>query len=307
MNWFQENRFLGTFLVVCSIGALGAVWFLFNAKSDWNDAEVDFTQAAAELNRLERLAPYPSSENLRQLKTHTSDYVARLTRLQDDLKKHVVPLPSLAPNEFQSHLRLAMTAAAAKARANNVRLPDRFCLGFDEFASALPSEPAAPLLGQELVQIEWLLDTLFAARVEAVTSFHRAPLPQEQGSSPRPVAPTSKTPGTMAVTGPRVIERNIVEATFVSTPAAARKVLNQIAAADQQFFVIRLLHVRNEKDKGPAREVVADVANVAGPAPSPAPADSPGAKPSPAAALNFIVGNERIETSAKIEIVRFTF
>ena len=31
------------------------------------------------------------------------------------------------------------------------------------------------------------------------------------------------------------------------------------------------------------------------------------AKPAPASALNFIVGNEHVETTAKIEIVRFTF
>jgi hypothetical protein len=306
MNWFRANPFLGRFLVVFSVGALGAVWFLVNAKSDWDDAALDFNRTASELNRLERLAPYPSSENLRKIKTHAGDYGARLAKLKDELKAHVVPLPSMAPNEFQSHLRLAMTAAAAKSRANKIKLPDKFCLGFDEFASALPSEVAAPLLGQELVQIEWLLDTLFEARVETVTSFRRTPLPEEHGTTLRPTAPISRTRGSIASTDPRVLERNVVEATFVSTPAAARKVLNQISAADQQFFVVRLLHVRNEKDKGPPRQIAADPTGGAGPASSPVPFSSPEAKPSPAA-LNFIVGNERIETTAKIEIVRFLF
>jgi hypothetical protein len=41
--------------------------------------------------------------------------------------------------------------------------------------------------------------------------------------------------------------------------------------------------------------------------PASTPAGSPGAKPTPGPALNFIVGNERIETTAKIEIVRFIF
>ena len=111
----------------------------------------------------------------------------------------------------------------------------------------------------------------------------------------------------MALAGPKLLERNVVEATFVSTPAAARKVLNQIAGSNQQFFIVRLLHVRNEKDKGPPREVASDTAGVVAAASSPAPAGSPEAKPSTATALNFIVGNERVETSARIEIVRFTF
>lgn len=309
MNWFRENRFLGAFLIVFGVCTLGAVWFLFSAKSDWDDAAIRFNQSAAELNRLERLAPYPSGENLRKMKAHVADYAAALAKLKDELKTRVFPLPPMAPNEFQSHLRLAMTAMADKARENKVKLPDKFYLGFDEFASALPNEVAAPLLGHELAQVEWLLDTLLEARVDTLTSFRRTPLPEEHGTaSPSPAStPASRKPGAMALAGPKLLERNVVEATFVSTPAAARKVLNQIAGANQQFFIVRLLHVRNEKDKGPPREVAAETAGVVAAASSPAPAGSPGAKPSTATALNFIVGNERVETTAKIEIVRFMF
>jgi hypothetical protein len=309
MNWFRENRFLGMFLIVFGVCTLGAVWFLFSAKSDWDDAAIRFNQTVAELNRLERLAPYPSGENLRKMKAHADDYATAFAKLKDELKTRVLPLPPMAPNEFQSHLRLAMTVVADKARANKIRLPEKFYLGFDEFASALPNEAAAPLLGQELAQVEWLLDALFEARVDALTSFRRTPLPEEHGTASPPSAstPASRKPGAMALTGPKLIERNVVEATFVSTPAAARKVLNQIAGANQQFFIVRLLHVRNEKDKGPPREVAADTAGVVAAASSPAPAGSPAAKPSTATALNFIVGNERVETTAKIEIVRFTF
>jgi hypothetical protein len=300
MNWLRENRFLGTFLIVFGVCTLSAVWFLFSAKSDWNEAAIRFNQTAAELNRLERLAPYPSGENLHKMKAHADDYASALAKLKDELKTRAFPLPPMAPNEFQSHLRLAMTAAADKARANKVKLPDKFYLGFDEFASALPNEVAAPLLGQELAQVEWLLDTLFEARVDALTSFRRIPLPEEHGTASPASTPAGRRPGAMALAGPKLLERNLIEATFVSTPAAVRKVLNQIAGANQQFFIVRLLHVRNEKDKGPPREVAADTAGVVA-------AGSPEAKPSTATALNFIVGNERVQTSARIEIVRFTF
>ena len=184
MNWFRENRFLGTFLIVFGVCTLGAVWFLFSAKSDWDDASARFNQTAAELNRLERLAPYPSAENLRKMKAHADDYATALAKLKDELKLRVAPVAPMAPNEFQSHLRVAITAIADKARANKVKLPDKFYLGFDEFASALPNEVAAPLLGQELAQVEWLLNTLLDAHVEALTSFRRTPLPEEHGTAP---------------------------------------------------------------------------------------------------------------------------
>jgi hypothetical protein len=295
MNWFRENPFIGRFLIVFGVCLLGAAWFFLRAKGDWDEASTRFANTASELNRLERLAPYPNADNLRKMTSHAQDFASALAKLKDELKMRVAPVAPMAPNEFQSHLRVAINGVADKARANKVKLPDKFHLGFDDFASALPKEVAAPLLGQELVQIEWLVNTLLDARVESLSAFRRATLREERGTT---ALPTS-TPGATAPTN--LLERNVVELTFLSTPAAARKVINQIAGASQQFCIIRVLHVRNEKDKGPPREAGGETS-----APS-IPSASPAAKPLPAAALNFIVGNEKIETTAKIEIVRFTF
>jgi hypothetical protein len=289
MKWFRKNRSLALFLVLSGTGILGALGFVFMAKSSCDEASSRFNHTAAEWNRLERLSPYPNAENLQKMKAHAQDYSSALARLKDELRARGVPAAPVAPNEFQSSLRTRLTAITDKARANKVNLPDKFHLGFDEFVSALPDEAAAPLLGQELEQIEWLVNCLLEARVEAVTAFRRARVPEEHGTASAP--PSLKS-----------LERNVVEATFVSTPGASRKVINQIAAAKERFCIIRLLHVRNEKQKGPPREGSEERSSVAS-----APQPSPSAKPSPATALNFIVGNERIETTAKIEIVRFTF
>jgi hypothetical protein len=197
MNWFRENRFLGTFLIGFGLCALGAIWFLFAAKRDWEEASTRFKQTAAELNRLERLAPYPNPENLRKMKAHTENYAHALTKLKEELKLRGTWPSPIAPSEFQSHLRLAMLAISDKARANKVKLPDKFYLGFDEFASALPNEVAAPLLGQELAQIEWLVGSLLDAHVEALTSFRRTPLPDERGAAmavPSPAPGAGPTP-----------------------------------------------------------------------------------------------------------------
>ena len=308
MNWFRENRFLGTFLIGFGVCLLGAGWFLFSTKADSDEASARFNNSSTELNRLERLAPYPNAENLRKMKAHAEDYSSALAKLKEELKIRAVPAAPLAPNEFQSRLRLAMNAVAEKARAGKVKLPDKFYLGFDEFASALPNELAAPLLGQELVQVEWLVNSLLDAHVEALTAFHRTPLLEEHGGAT--LSAVTPAPGTQpagTVPSPaKLFERNVVELTFFSTPGVARKVINQIAGANQHFCIIRLLHVRNEKEKGPVREN-AEAGTPPPAIPSAAPATSPGAKPTPGPALNFIVGNEKIETTARIEIVRFTF
>jgi hypothetical protein len=304
MKWFRENPFLGRFLIALGVCLIGTGWLFLSKQSDLEEADARFANTASELNRLERLAPYPTEDNLRKMKTHAEDYAGALAKLRDELKMRVAPVAPMAPNEFQSHLRVAMNAVTDKARANKVKLPDKFYLGFDEFASTLPNEAAAPLLGQELVQLEWLVNSLLEARVESLNTFRRTPLKEERGPTALPTATPAagaKPAATAAPATTNLLERNVVELTFVSTPAGARKIINQIAGANQHFCIIRELHVRNEKDKGPPREAGAETT-----APS-IPAASTATKPASAASLNFIVGNEKIETTAKIEIVRFTF
>jgi hypothetical protein len=236
------------------------------------------------------------------MKVHLENYSVALDKVKEELKTRVRLAPPLAPNEFQSRLRQAMLTISNKAQANRVKLPDNFALGFDEFTAALPSTMAAPLLGQELAQVELLMDILIDARVDAVTAFVRTPLPEERGGG-LPAGPSlvaGRKPAGPASAGPKMLERGVIDVTFASTPSAARKVLNQIGSSHEQFYITRTLHVRNEKDKGPLREQAAQ----GGASPPPT---ASAKSPPPNAALNFIVGNEHLETSARIELIRFTF
>jgi len=302
MNWFQQNRWLGTFLVVFGICGLIAGVLFFLARSNWSSARSMFDTAAAERSRLERLDPFPNDANYRKMKVLLENYSAALDKLKEELKTEALPAPPLAPNEFQSRLLQTMLTTTQKARLNKVKLPATFYLGFDPFVTSLPnSNETARLLGQELSQIQMLINILLDARVDSVTSLQRMPLPEEREAPPAPTpAPTRGQKRVNAVVaGSKMLERNIVDISFKASPSAARKVLNQIASSPAQFYIIRTLYVRNEKDKGPPREKTAE--------PNP-PAKEPSAPGHPAnAPLNFIVGNEHIEISARIEMLKFTF
>ncbi len=303
MKWFQQNRALGTFLVVSGICILLGAGLLYWRWSVWGEAKQTFDQATAERNRLQGLNPFPIDANYRKLQGYLERYSAALDKFKDDLKAEVAPAPPLAPNEFQSRLRQATLAAEERARKNNVKLPDKFQLGFDEFGRIMPSTAVAALLGQELSQVQMFINVLLDAKVDSITSFRRRPLPEERGASPTPTPLPGQRVATMAKPGgtpaPKLIERNVVEVTFKAAPGAARKVMNEITSSTGQFFIIRTLYVHNEKDKGPPRE------RTGAPTPVPIAQASPGQ--SPAGALNFIVGNEHIEVSATIEMLRFTF
>jgi hypothetical protein len=301
MKWFQQNRALGTFLVVSGICILLGAALLYWRWSVWSEAKQTFDQATAERNRMQGLNPFPNDANYRKLQGYLERYGAALDKFKDELKAEVAPAPPLAPNEFQSRLRQTTLAVEERARTNNVKLPEKFQVGFDEFARIMPSTAVAALLGQELSQVQMLINILLDAKVDSITSLRRRPLPEERGPSPTPspgqrVATTAKPGGTPT---PKLIERNVVEVTFKAPPGAARKVLNEITNSTGQFFIIRTFYVHNEKDKGPPRE------RTGAPTPVLTPQASPGQ--SPAGALNFMVGNEHIEVSATIEMLRFTF
>lgn len=296
MTWLRQHPGLSGLIAALTLSLIGALWFFWNAHGDAEEAARRFNENITELKRLEQLAPYPSGANLRQMKAHAAEYGVAVEKLKTDLKMRVMPPTAIAPNEFQSRLRIAAGAVSEKARAHKVRLPARFFLGFDEFSSALPSTQAAPLLGQELAQIQFLLNILLDARIDALTSFRRVSVSQQSsaGSTASP-APSPKTPATS------LVERNAVELSFLASQSAARKILNQIATTPEQFYIVRLLQVRNEKDKGPPRDITADNRTATA-----IPA-APGAKPASGPVLTFIVGNEHVETSARIEIVKFAF
>jgi hypothetical protein len=306
MNWFRQNRWLGSFLILFGLATLLAIWFLWRARGAFAEATTRFEAAVTERSRLERLDPFPSDPNYEKMKFYFDDYTAGVDKMKEDLKARMLPIAPLAPNEFQSRLRQVTLATMEKARVNKVQLPRTFYMGFEEFASSLPAAAAAPLLGQQLSQIALLMNILIDARVDSVTALKRTKLPEETGgaapSTPPPAA-GAKTATTTA--GPKVFDRNIVDLTFVATQPTARKVLNQIASSSQQFYIIRTLYVKNEKDKGPARQGGEANTGTAGVGSTPAPGSS--APPSTGGALKFIVGTEHIQTAIKVEMLRFKF
>jgi hypothetical protein len=305
MNWFRENPFWSAFVIIAGGALLLAAGLLWWTKGSYEDAMAKYRESAAEQTRLESGNPYPSAANVGKMKTYLDNYKAALDKLKGELKTHMLTEAPLAPNEFQTRLRQAIIRTAENARNNRVKLPANFFLGFDEFVSSLPSPEDAPALGQELSQVQLLLNTIIEARVDAITAFHRIPHP---GITPAAGAVSAATPRAppKPSPGPKLIEERTVEFAISASPTAGRRVINQIAAASEQFFIIRAIYVKNQKDKGPPRETAAGAGAAI---PLPTPVARAGVSPAPAATpagpLNFIVGNEHIDLSARVELVNF--
>jgi hypothetical protein len=285
MNWYRENRWLGNFLIAFVAALLIGLWFVFHAKSAFADAMTEFNAAATERSRLEHLNPFPNEDNFRKTQAALENYGAELDKTREELKKRVVPQTPIAPNEFQSRLRQAILNTTERARANRVKLPEIFFLGFDEFATTLPNTAAAPALGRELAEVELLTNILIDAHVDGITGLKRvvAMEPAGPATAPKASAPSS------------IVERAVVDISFAASPSVMRKVLNQIASSEQAFFVVRVVEVQNEQQKGPLREALGKTATATA------------ASAASAGAIKFIVGTEHVETTAKVELMRFVF
>ncbi|HST29519.1 MAG TPA: Amuc_1100 family pilus-like protein, partial [Chthoniobacterales bacterium] len=280
MNSYREDCWLRNFLSAFAASLFLALWFLFHARREFAEASAKFNEVATQRMRLEHLNPFPNEQNFQKIQAALEAYGATLNKTKEDLKTQVVPLAPLAPNEFQSHLRQAIVNATERARNNRVKLPENFHLGFDGFTAALPDTAASPLLGQQLNQVELLVNMLIDNKVDAITELKRPIVPAE------PVVSATRKPLTES---PKVVERSVVDVTFMASPTTVRKILNQIASFEQQFFIIRTLHIRNEQPKGALREG----GSSAGAGPN---------APAPPGAIKFIVGNEHLEATASVEL-----
>jgi hypothetical protein len=66
-EWFQQNRWLGTFLIASGAAMLIALILLWFARSTYEEAFARLKQAVSEKNRLEHLDPFPNQENYRNM------------------------------------------------------------------------------------------------------------------------------------------------------------------------------------------------------------------------------------------------
>jgi hypothetical protein len=306
MNWLQQNRFLGIFFGALAFATILSAYFLLHEKGAADKEQARLETTMNELTRLRGTTPFPNEENLRRAKAQTNSYRDSLLALENEFESRMFPKPPLQPNEFQAQLRQAATDVIERARASKVQLPEDFNLGFDEYANSLPNGVAAPHLGRQLRAIEWLANTIIDAHVDSLQGLTRSTLPEEKPAPAPARAGTrgGKEPKTVKANA-RIVDSTSIDIRFSGSSAATRRILNQIAAAKEQAYIIRTLQVRNQADKGPKRggtEKLVPVAAVVVP-----PALAGAARKAPEEEISFIVGTEHLNVAAKIEVLRFNF
>ncbi len=318
MTWIRENKFLTVFFALLFVGIVAFGYLLYTASGSYSDVSDKYNQQAAELRRLQNLAPYPDQENLRKMREDKDAYAAKVTQLQKGLAAQEFPLEPLTPEQFQDRLRSTVSQVVGSANASGVKLPEKFYMGFDVYQTSLPKAAAAAPLGRQLRAIEFVVRQLFEAKVGSLVTLSRTPLPEEGGAPAPGAAPASGGGGrggrgrgpVAAASEKSLVSKSTFEIAFITEQPRFRKWINDISSAKEQFYIVRLFTVKNENPAAPLRvdnSVVEPTPAAAAPQPAAA-AAAPNGKPSEAGGgmLKFIVGTEKIAVTAKVEILDFS-
>ncbi len=296
MNWIKQNKFLTGFLAVMVVGVGALGFLLFSAMSHYEEVQTDYQTKVSELNRLESLKPYPEINNLKQFDAQKKELAAAIDALHKNLAAVQIPVEPLSSVQFQDKLRAAVTRVTTKGTESGVKFPTPFYLGFDKYQTEPPPEVAAPVLGRQLKALELVAMKMIEAGVLTVEKFDRDTLPEEEGKGKKA---GSEGPGKPGGAGARsekapkeLVAHHSLKLEFTAEQSRFRSVLNEIVAAKEQFFIPRLVSVKNEKDIAPTRGIAAAVAVAA-------PPEGEEKK------FSYVFGSEKVAVALLLEMVNF--
>jgi hypothetical protein len=316
MDWIKQNKFLAGFIAVLVIAG-GALGFLaFSAKGAYETTYADYQTKASELNRLQTQQPYPDDANVAKMQGVQKEHQAAIDALQKDLLKAQIPLKPLTPEKFQDNLRESVRRVTAKAAEKSVKVPEDFYMGFPTYQGTPPKPEAAAPLGRMLEAMELAVTNLFETNISELTEIRRDNLPEEGIASNTPEPPKGSQRGRDEKDKGKDKDTSLAKRisfylTFVAAEPSFRNFLNSLIQSKQQFFVPNTITVANQADKGPSKAELGPGT----PPPPPPPLDppAPGNPPSPAPpaptpgapARKFVVGEEKLTITMRIDIVEF--
>lgn len=246
MDWFKKNTFLGVLAIFTAAAAAAAVYFALSASSELTARQAEYAANTGAVSRIQEAKPFPDQANATLAEQEAERAGQLIDQIFGIIKEQTAPLePALTPQGFQDRASSAAAALEEAARQNGVSLPADFYLGFEQYRSEPPPAGAAPLLGQQLQNINNVLSLLIDARVASINSVVRPTLDSEK----QPEGPGDNAGSGSAdslVLAPFDVE-------FTADHSNFREALGAVIEAEP-LVLVRLLSVANSQPVGPDKE-----------------------------------------------------
>ncbi|MCX6974839.1 MAG: Amuc_1100 family pilus-like protein [Verrucomicrobia bacterium] len=283
MSWFKENPILSVALLVCLLIAGAIAYFASEAASTYQAAHDSLTSQINAFSLLQKKSPYPTEKNLGILTASRDKYAEAFAGLKATILKMEAPLEPVSPQEFQDKLREGVNDLSKTAKEKNIKLPEKFFFGFDEYQSQLPAPEAASALNRDFNVLQKLLISLLSLPVEAINSLEREAPPV---ATPTPTPAPKKSVETTPPPKTQILKTTF-KLSFTASQDKTRAAINMIPKSDA-FLIIRSLTMENTKPTAPAKKDPAIPSKDKNPT-----------------SLQVLLGNESVKTDLSLEIIDF--
>lgn len=321
MSQGKQNKFIVIYFSVLGAGALVLGYLGWSASSSSDEAEKNYKDAAAELERLEKAPLSRTDENAKEKTKLVEAFVNKVKELNTTVAGYQAKINTAETNEsFQRKLNEATKAVKDNAAAHGVKLDAKFDLGMGNYLGEFPVSGSAPRLSAQLDGIVFLANTAFDAGVTSIDSLTREKLPFESEKSepapgtaapankkppaakPAPAAAKAKAPAGPVLPESDVLERQPVAITVTGKNRAILNFLEMLANPSPDkaphFYAIRTLRVENNQKDGPPKSVVVEEKEV-----QPDPNDKASVFRQDAI---FLLGNEDVRMHLDLDLIRFS-
>lgn len=239
MSWIKDNKFLVTLGGSTLVAAVALFVVGSNGRARYQSALADFSSAADEATKFERLPLYPNEVNRDGKSKALDEYAEAVGKLQEAFGKfRADELKNVSPQDFTNELKQANDEILESFEDAGTRVPEPFFCGFESYKSSLARSESTGILSYQLGGIRNVLMSLAKSGASELKNLHRVPLPEESGGVYEPAAGDVARPLS-------------IEITFTGSEKSVRGFLSSIANTDSQFVVVRSLRVANAKKMPP--------------------------------------------------------
>ena len=288
MSWFKENPILSVILLVCLLVAGAIAYYASEAASTYQAAHDSLTSQINAFSSLQKKSPYPTEENLKIITASRDKYAEALAGLKETISKMEAPLEPITPQEFQDKLREGVNELSKSAKEKNIKLPEKFFFGFDEYQAQLPSPEAAPALNRDFRVLQKLLQTLVSLPVESINILEREAVAEAAPTpTPTPQPTAKKTVASSLPSAPPILSTRF-KLSFTAPQEKMRAAINLIPKSEA-FLIIRSLVMENTTPAAPSKKDAI-------------PPTGGNKKPD---RLQVLLGNESVKTDLSLEILDF--
>jgi hypothetical protein len=322
MTWFKENKFLAGLLVITGILAALIIFMGLKFGGALEERLGEISAKESSLKGMKGLNPYPTPENAEA----KSDSLKELLDSAKTMQEKVLAFrpeneENIAITEFSDGLS-ASVKGVKELFPGDKALPERFNLGFEDYASGPPKESATGVLNYQRAAFDWIFREMSNAGVKEILNVRREKLPAEEGvdwndskamaaylkkSAPRATSKPKPGQGRRAPKAealPEVAHRMPFEITFRGPESAVRKFLQSVANSDEYFVEARIARVKNETpvpERKKSKTAVVDDSAAFGPIAGEEPAgDAPATK-----ILDRVSGGENLTVFLRADLLLF--